>query len=144
MLVLFRGRRKEALMHNRRSGFTLIELLIVVVIIGILAAIAIPKMSATKAQAYVAQMRGDLHNLASAQEVYSGDAGSYYGGAVPSAALLYNPSSGVTMNIVQATAAGWSAVASAPGLTPRICALYVGNVPAVAPATAQGLITCTP
>ena len=53
-----------------RQGFTLIELLIVVVIIGILAAIAIPKFGNTKEKAVVAAMRSDLRNLASAQETY--------------------------------------------------------------------------
>src|SRR3981081_4890724 len=53
-----------------RKGFTLIELLIVVVIIGILAAIAIPKFANTKAKAYIASMKSDLRNLVTAEEAY--------------------------------------------------------------------------
>ena len=57
-----------------QKGFTLIELLIVVVIIGILAAIAIPKFSSTREKAYFAAMKSDLKNLASQQEIYYADA----------------------------------------------------------------------
>ena len=65
--------------QSRRSGFTLIELLIVVVIIGILAAIAIPKFANTKEKAYLATMKADLRNLATAEEAYASDnAGSYF------------------------------------------------------------------
>src|SRR5690606_34194848 len=65
--------------HSMRDnkGFTLIELLIVVVIIGILAAIAIPKFSATREKAYFAAMKSDLKNLASQQEIYYSDTYEY-------------------------------------------------------------------
>ena len=53
-----------------RAGFTLIELLIVVVIIGILASIAIPKFGAVREKAFRAAMMSDLHNLANAQDMY--------------------------------------------------------------------------
>jgi len=60
-----------------RKGFTLIELLIVVVIIGILAAIAIPKFANTKEKAYIASMKSDLRNLVTAEEAYFADSVKY-------------------------------------------------------------------
>jgi prepilin-type N-terminal cleavage/methylation domain-containing protein len=127
----------------RRAGFTLIELLIVVVIIGLLAAIAIPKFAATKTQARLAEMRSDLHNLATAQEAYASDNNAYYAGAVPNAGLLYSPSQGITITIAEGTVSGWSAVASTP-YTSRKCAMFVGSAAAVSPAIEEGQIACTP
>lgn len=62
---------------SNRKGFTLIELLIVVVIIGILAAIAIPKFAATKDKAKLASLKTDLRNSMTAQEAYFSDYASY-------------------------------------------------------------------
>jgi type IV pilus assembly protein PilA len=59
------------------KGFTLIELLIVVVIIGLLASIAIPKFSETRENAYFAAMKSDIKNLASQQEIYYADEYAY-------------------------------------------------------------------
>jgi prepilin-type N-terminal cleavage/methylation domain-containing protein len=73
-----------------RKGFTLIELLIVVVIIGILAAIAIPKFANTKEKAYIASMKADLRNMVNAQESYFADWTTYGAGGDPN--LLYNQS----------------------------------------------------
>ena len=64
-------------MLNLRKGFTLIELLIVVVIIGILAAIAIPKFANTKSKAYKTAMISDLRNLVTAEEAFFSDSGKY-------------------------------------------------------------------
>ena len=60
-----------------KKGFTLIELLIVVVIIGILAAIAIPKFANTKTKAYTAAMKSDLRNLVTAEESFFSDSVAY-------------------------------------------------------------------
>jgi prepilin-type N-terminal cleavage/methylation domain-containing protein len=125
-----------------RRGFTLIELLIVVVIIGILAAIAIPKFAATKEKSVIAKMKGDLRNLATAQESYSADNNSYYGGPVPNPALVYNPSSGIVVAITAAVPGGWAATATSPAFTTVTCAVFYGVAPPPPPATVEGQITC--
>lgn len=129
-------------MIRNTKGFTLIELLIVVVIIGILAAIAIPKFSATREKAYFSAMKSDLRNVQSAQEIfYSSAAGNYtYAGTL--AELELSPSSGVTITL-NTTADGWTATATHAGLdaATQNCAVYVGSNP-VAPATEPGVVTC--
>jgi type IV pilus assembly protein PilA len=117
---------------TRKRGFTLIELLIVVVIIGILAAIAIPKFAATKQKAYTASMKTDLRNLVTAQEAYFSSNSTYTTG-VTSGALTssFHPSAGNAIAVAAASGSGWNAtatntfvpVANAGGK----CAVYVGS-----------------
>ena len=59
------------------KGFTLIELLIVVAIIGILAAIAIPQFSSYRAKAYNSAANADLKNLKTGMEAYMADQQQY-------------------------------------------------------------------
>jgi len=123
------------------KGFTLIELLIVVVIIGILAAIAIPKFSATREKAYFSAMKSDLRNVQSAQEIYYSSTAGNYNYAATLALLELAESSGVTLAIAT-TADGWTATASHQGLAAnQTCAVYVGST-AAAPATEPGVVTC--
>ncbi len=124
---------------RRRRGFTLLELLMVVVIIGILVAVLIPRWSTTRERAFLASMKSDLRNLATAEEAYFYDYATY---ATSLASLVqFAPSTGTTVTINQATMAGWSATASRPGL-PKQCYLFVGSVTPVGAATIEGQVTC--
>ena len=107
-------------MRNSK-GFTLIELLIVVVIIGILAAIAIPKFANTKEKAYIAAMKSDLRNLVTAEESYFADNVTY----TNALGTAFNASAGVTVSIASPSGTGWSATAAHNGTT-KTCAIYVG------------------
>lgn len=62
---------------NNSRGFTLIELLIVVAIIGILAAIAIPQLAAYRAKAYDSAALSDLRTLKTQMEYYYADMYEY-------------------------------------------------------------------
>jgi type IV pilus assembly protein PilA len=125
-----------------RQGFTLIELLIVVVIIGVLAAIAIPKFTNTKEKAIVAAMKSDLRNVASVQEAYWNQNQTYYAGVIPNASFGFIPTAGVTVTIINSTAAGWSAKATAVPLTASQCFIYYGTTPPVPPAKADAAVAC--
>jgi type IV pilus assembly protein PilA len=127
-------------MPRTRTGFTLIELLIVVVIIGILAAIAIPKFQNTKGKANAAALRSDLRNLAVAQEAYFFTAANY---ASDTALLNFRPSPGVILSLSTPVAGGWMATATHPLSYPLQCAVYYGVAPpSVLPGQVEGVPYC--
>src|SRR5690349_23964395 len=96
---------------HRGSGFTLVELLIVVVIIGILATMAIPRFQSTKGKAYLASLKSDLKNLSTAQESFFYEHRAY---STNIDSLKASVSQGDVLTIVSATASGWSATAYNP------------------------------
>lgn len=119
-----------------RSGFTLIELLIVVVIIGVLASIAIPKFANTKEKAYLTSMKSDLRNLVTAEEAYFADSIKY----TTDLGTAYRTSTGVVGPTITLTGDGWTAWVSHTA-TIRTCAIFGGST-SLAPAIKEGEVRC--
>ncbi len=97
-------------MLRNTKGFTLIELLIVVVIIGILAAIAIPQFASTKEKAFDATAKSDVRNAMSAQEAYFADEQIYAPNAMATGS--YTTSAGIAISASAASAGGYAITAS--------------------------------
>jgi prepilin-type N-terminal cleavage/methylation domain-containing protein len=125
-------------MADNRKGFTLIELVIVAVIIGTLAAIAIPRYVGSKDRAYLAAMKADLHIAALYEEQFAADNhGQYFSGSATADSPLngFTPSKDVTVtltafNILGSQLADWTAVAK-HGQSSQSCEMRTG------------IITCT-
>ena len=94
--------------RNSSRGFTLIELLIVVVILGILVAIAIPRFATAKGKAFDGTAKSDLRNAMSAQEAYYADNQVY---ASDVADLDFDTSTNVTVTIESGDASGFTMTA---------------------------------
>src|SRR5439155_8128808 len=119
-----------------RKGFTLIELLIVVVIIGILAAIAIPKFANANEKAYLHVMKFQLCTLLTSEEAYFADSVKY----TSNLGTAYNVTSGVVGPTIAVTANGFTATVSHTTTT-KTCAVYVGTT-SLAPANKEGEPKC--
>ncbi|MGD8276570.1 MAG: prepilin-type N-terminal cleavage/methylation domain-containing protein [Gemmatimonadota bacterium] len=132
-------------MRKLRKGFTLIELLIVIVIIGILAAIAIPKFGKTREKAYFKAMQSDLRNMEAQQEIYySVPTNNYTYAANVSDLVDFSPSQGVTIAMAFSGNTGWGATASHAALAAaQTCAVFQGTGTPPSPAATAGIVTCT-
>ena len=128
-------------MRSKNAGFTLIELLIVVVIIGILAAIAIPKFAATKDKAKLASIRMDLRNVMTAEEAYFADFSTYADLAQLQGATNYTFSSGNSAAL-SPVVTGYTATITNSSITSALdqCQVQVG---AGAASTLDGQIICS-
>lgn len=139
-------------MKTNRDGFTLIELLIVVVIIGILAAIAVPKFAQTRERAYYETLKSDLKNLETSMEIYYSGLNSGFRYTSDRASLVFNPTPGVTVGSITTANNGqyWKAAATHSALgSGEGCAIWFGDgsgqsqsTPGGVAVTAEGVPQC--
>ena len=128
-------------MRASSSGLTLPDLLILLVTTALLLAVVVPALSALRRRSLEGVMRGDLRQLAAAEDSYFYDHRVYSADAARLQAVGFHPSPGVHVEVREATAAGWSAVARHDG-TPARCALFARGAAPVGVARTAGEPAC--
>lgn len=124
---------------SRRRGFTFIELLVVMVLIGAMSSMAVPRFREFKERAFVASMQSDLGNLKIAQEAYWAEHLRY---ATDTASLELRTTSHIAIAITsQDVSGGYTAVATHSNLPGRQCETAMGREAAP---REQGAIFCGP
>ena len=125
-----------------RKGFTLIELLIVVVIIGILAAIAIPKFSSVKQKGYKTQAISDLTSLRTAEETFFTDSNKYADLTNAALTAKFSSTTGVGSPAIVASTSYWSATVTHPQIPGMVCAVSVATANPVVATAGEGEPIC--
>ena len=128
--------------HARR-GFTLMELLIVLVIIGLLATIAIPKFTGAREKAFISSVVSDLRILSSQMEVYQAENMVYP--ANVGSLTDFTGSDDVTITITEVVlGTGWAATGGHVALPARQCGIFYGSGSAsnAVPAVDAGTVMC--
>lgn len=97
---------------RRNNGFSLLELLVVVAILGILIAAALPRFAEFRAAAYDSRSQQDLRNLAAAEELYRATSPTYADNAAALAGFA--ASEGVVVALESADETTFVATASHP------------------------------
>ena len=114
-------------MNSKQQGYTLIELMIVVAIVGVLAAVAIPSFRSYVLRSRVSEATGFLSEIKQRQEVYRSEFGQY-------AAAAWNPAAVPGVNPVGWAAAGdWQQLAASPDAATYFRYQIVSGVPGTTP-----------
>lgn len=135
LLQKLRERVGARLSGNSESGFTLVELLVVMLILGILAAIAIPAFFNQKEKANDAQGKAYAHSAQVAMETYATDNNGAYTGATVGALTTIEPTLGGAALTIPAVGAA--------NYTVRVTVPNTGNAFSVNRAGGNITFTCT-
>lgn len=124
---------------NRRRGFSFVELLVVMVLLGALSSMAVPRFREYKERAFIAAMQSDLGNLKVAQESYWAEHQQY---ATDTAHLEMRITNDIAISISsQDVIGGYTAVARHSNVPGQECLTAMG---AEAAPREPGAVICVP